>query len=71
MAPIATAITGGLALAFVLLRVYESGFRKKEFQWADLWAVLAMVSARNLCTRIFVVAQKGDSEGHQGARGSG
>ncbi|AEO59411.1 hypothetical protein MYCTH_2030430, partial [Thermothelomyces thermophilus ATCC 42464] len=43
VAPIATAITGGLALAFVLLRVYESGFRKKEFHWADLWAVLAMV----------------------------
>ncbi|KAL2172386.1 hypothetical protein VTG60DRAFT_6225 [Thermothelomyces hinnuleus] len=45
VAPIATAITGGLALSFVLLRVYESGFRKKEFHWADLWAVLAMISS--------------------------
>ncbi|KAH6640613.1 hypothetical protein F5144DRAFT_590053 [Chaetomium tenue] len=43
VAPIATAVTGSMALAFVLLRVYESGFRKKEFHWADVWAILAMV----------------------------
>ncbi|KAK3292671.1 uncharacterized protein B0H64DRAFT_234029 [Chaetomium fimeti] len=45
VAPIATAITGGMALVFVILRVYESGFRKKEFHWADVWAILAMVSS--------------------------
>lgn len=40
-----------MALAFVLLRVYESGFRKKEFQWADIWAILAMVSNTGLHRR--------------------
>jgi hypothetical protein len=37
-----------MALAFVLLRVYESGFRKKEFHWADVWTILAMVSGTRL-----------------------
>ena len=43
VAPIATAITGGMALAFVLLRVYESAVRKKEFEWPDVCAILAFV----------------------------
>ncbi|KAK4150446.1 hypothetical protein C8A00DRAFT_36944 [Chaetomidium leptoderma] len=45
VAPIATAVTGSMALVFVLLRVYESAVRKKEFEWADVCAVLAMVSS--------------------------
>ncbi|KAK4035178.1 hypothetical protein C8A01DRAFT_48565 [Parachaetomium inaequale] len=45
VAPIATAITGGMALAFVLLRLYGSAVRRKEFHWADVWAVLTMVSS--------------------------
>ncbi|KAL2015205.1 hypothetical protein VTK56DRAFT_6070 [Thermocarpiscus australiensis] len=43
VAPIATAVTGGMALAFVLLRLYESAVRKKEFHWADVCAALAML----------------------------
>ncbi|KAL2162551.1 hypothetical protein VTH06DRAFT_7465 [Thermothelomyces fergusii] len=43
VAPLGATITGGLALICVILRVYESGIRKKEFQWADLWAVISMI----------------------------
>jgi hypothetical protein len=32
-----------MALIVVLLRVYESAIRKKEFMWPDLCAVLALV----------------------------
>lgn len=43
VAPIATAITGGMALAFILVRLYETGVRKKELDWADGCAVVAFV----------------------------
>ena len=43
VAPIATAVTGSLATAFVSLRLYES-YVRKEWQWADLCAVVALVS---------------------------
>ncbi|KAI0161225.1 hypothetical protein GGR57DRAFT_351303 [Xylariaceae sp. FL1272] len=43
-APIATAVTGGLAFLAVLLRCCNS-FLAKEFNWADTCAVLAMLSS--------------------------
>lgn len=42
VAPIATAVTGALAIAFVSLRVYEA-WVKQEWQWADSCAVVALV----------------------------
>lgn len=44
VAPIATAVTGALALAFIGIRVGDC-IAKNEFKWADLCAVLAFVSA--------------------------
>ncbi|KAF4967937.1 hypothetical protein FSARC_4590 [Fusarium sarcochroum] len=44
VAPIATAISGSMALAFVALRVFECLYHKK-FQWADACAVCAMLSS--------------------------
>lgn len=44
MAPIATAITASLAIAFVSLRVYEA-YVRQEWQWADSCAVVALVSS--------------------------
>lgn len=44
VAPIATAVTGVLALAFISVRGGDC-IAKKEFKWADLCAVLAFVSA--------------------------
>lgn len=44
VAPIATAVTGVLALAFIGIRVGDC-IAKNEFKWADLCAVLAFVSA--------------------------
>lgn len=43
VAPIATAVTGALALAFISIRVGDC-IVKKEFKWADLCAVSAFVS---------------------------
>ncbi|CAI7600125.1 unnamed protein product [Penicillium discolor] len=40
VAPIATAVTGALALAFIIIRVGDC-IAKNEFKWADLCAVLA------------------------------
>ncbi|KAI2730083.1 hypothetical protein CBS147332_1935 [Penicillium roqueforti] len=42
IAPIATAVTGTLALAFISIRVVDCA-AKKEFKWADLCAVLAFI----------------------------
>lgn len=42
VAPIATAVTGALALAFISIRVGDC-IVKKEFKWADLCAVLAFI----------------------------
>ncbi|KAK4233341.1 hypothetical protein C8A03DRAFT_48087 [Achaetomium macrosporum] len=42
VAPVATAVTASMALAFVILRIYEAGVRH-EFQWVDFCAVLAMI----------------------------
>ncbi|KAJ5774607.1 hypothetical protein N7457_009503 [Penicillium paradoxum] len=47
VAPIATAVTGALALAFISIRVGDC-IAKKESKWADLCAVLAFVSATPL-----------------------
>ncbi|KAK1765112.1 hypothetical protein QBC33DRAFT_545771 [Phialemonium atrogriseum] len=44
VAPIATAVSAAIALAFVLMRMYEC-YVRKEYQWTDLCAVLAMVSS--------------------------
>ncbi|OIW34620.1 hypothetical protein CONLIGDRAFT_675588 [Coniochaeta ligniaria NRRL 30616] len=41
-APIATAVSGSIALVLVFLRMYDCWVRG-EYQWADLCAVLAMV----------------------------
>ena len=42
VAPVATAVTAALAIAFVSLRVYEA-WVKQEWQWADSCAVVALV----------------------------
>ncbi|KAL4805606.1 hypothetical protein BDV18DRAFT_152846 [Aspergillus unguis] len=44
IAPIATAVTGALALALISLRIYDCVV-KKEYRWADLCAVLAFISS--------------------------
>ncbi|KAI8713826.1 CFEM domain-containing protein [Fusarium sp. LHS14.1] len=44
IAPVATAVSGSLALAFVALRVFECLYHK-EFRWADICAVCAMPTA--------------------------
>ncbi|KAJ4229224.1 hypothetical protein NW759_003950 [Fusarium solani] len=44
IAPVATAVSGSLALAFIALRVFECLYHK-EFRWADICAVCAMVSS--------------------------
>jgi hypothetical protein len=44
VAPIATAVTGALALSFTSIRVGDC-IAKKVFKWADLCAVIAFVSA--------------------------
>ena len=42
-AVLAASITGIIALAFICVRMHEA-YVRKEFHWADLCAVLAMVS---------------------------
>ncbi|OJI98266.1 hypothetical protein ASPVEDRAFT_37710 [Aspergillus versicolor CBS 583.65] len=42
VAPIATAVTGVIALAFILVRVSDC-VSKNEYKWADLCAVLAFI----------------------------
>lgn len=43
VAPIATGVSGSLAIAFVALRMYEA-YVRQEWQWADLCALVALVS---------------------------
>lgn len=61
VAPIATAVTGSLALIFVTIRVADC-VAKKEFKLADLSAVLAFVSV-SLVTydpRMYQLIRKSD-----------
>ena len=51
-APIATAVSGALAIGFVALRLYEAYIRK-EWQWADACALVALVGFTLQISRIF------------------
>lgn len=44
VAPVATAVTAALAIAFVTLRMYEV-WMKQDWQWADSCAVVALVGS--------------------------
>ncbi|KAL4778357.1 hypothetical protein BJX76DRAFT_362799 [Aspergillus varians] len=58
IAPIATAVTGAVALGFILVRVYDC-IARSEFTWADLCAVLAMTSSIPMDVFEFMMMKSG------------